>query len=172
MPFEMVEVSVGARQGDSGGPILNDRGELAGVLFGASRGTTTGSHSARIRRFLQATFPQHELTGHTPLMAAVPQSPLPLPEPPAVREREFRPETPTDCLAIERSALGKSSEGDPDVPPALATQPQPVDWAEFIGNTPFEQAKTVLACVGLLTILLNMSQRASHRGGSGPPTRK
>lgn len=35
MPYEMVEVSAEARQGDSGGPILNERGEMAGVLFGA-----------------------------------------------------------------------------------------------------------------------------------------
>lgn len=51
-PYEMIEVSVEARRGDSGGPILNQRGEVAGVLFGASTGTTSGSHSGRVRRFL------------------------------------------------------------------------------------------------------------------------
>ncbi|MGI9456441.1 MAG: S1 family peptidase, partial [Aeoliella sp.] len=35
LPRELVELDVEARQGDSGGPIFNDRGELAGVLFGA-----------------------------------------------------------------------------------------------------------------------------------------
>lgn len=55
-PFEMVEVSVEARQGDSGGPILNTRGELAGVLFGAGDGATTGSHIGRVKRFLDETF--------------------------------------------------------------------------------------------------------------------
>ncbi|HID75308.1 MAG TPA: serine protease, partial [Planctomycetaceae bacterium] len=53
-PFEMVELSVAARQGDSGGPILNARGELAGVLFGAAGRTTTGSYCGRVRRFLDA----------------------------------------------------------------------------------------------------------------------
>ncbi|MBN2291227.1 MAG: trypsin-like peptidase domain-containing protein, partial [Pirellulales bacterium] len=52
LPFEMLELSAGARQGDSGGPILNQRGELAGVLFGAAWGRTTGSHCGRVRNFL------------------------------------------------------------------------------------------------------------------------
>lgn len=51
-PFEMVELSAGARDGDSGGPIFNSRGELAGVLFGAARGHTTGSYCGRVRWFL------------------------------------------------------------------------------------------------------------------------
>lgn len=52
LPFEMVELSAGARQGDSGGPIFNGRGELAGVLFGTARGRTTGSYCGRVRWFL------------------------------------------------------------------------------------------------------------------------
>ena len=49
---EFVELSATARQGDSGGPILNDRGELAGVLFGQNDGRTIGSCSTRLRTFL------------------------------------------------------------------------------------------------------------------------
>jgi len=52
LPFEMVELDTAARQGDSGGPMLNQRGELAGVLFGAGFGRTAGSHCGRVRRFL------------------------------------------------------------------------------------------------------------------------
>lgn len=52
LPFEMVELAAGARQGDSGGPILNHRGELAGVLFGSALGRTTGSYCGRVHRFL------------------------------------------------------------------------------------------------------------------------
>ena len=51
-PKEFVELSAGARQGDSGGPILNERGELAGVLFGQNNGHTIGSCSTRLRTFL------------------------------------------------------------------------------------------------------------------------
>ncbi|MEN6450666.1 MAG: serine protease, partial [Thermoguttaceae bacterium] len=52
MPYEMVELEAPARQGDSGGPILNSRGELAGVLFGSAFGRTTGSYCGRVRWFL------------------------------------------------------------------------------------------------------------------------
>lgn len=51
-PQEMIDISVAARQGDSGGPILNARGELAGVLFGSGQGGTTGTHVGRVRMFL------------------------------------------------------------------------------------------------------------------------
>jgi S1-C subfamily serine protease len=56
-PYEMVELSVAARQGDSGGPILNSQGELAGVLWGAGWGTTSGSYSGRVAAFVAAIMP-------------------------------------------------------------------------------------------------------------------
>jgi hypothetical protein len=49
---EFVELKATARQGDSGGPILNGRRELAGVLFGQNDGRTIGSCSKRVREFL------------------------------------------------------------------------------------------------------------------------
>ncbi len=50
---EIIEVSVSARQGDSGGPILNANGELAGVLFGSDMvRNTAGSGCERVMRFL------------------------------------------------------------------------------------------------------------------------
>ena len=52
-PYELLEVSVSARKGDSGGPILNQKGELAGVLFGSDMvRNTAGSYSERVNRFL------------------------------------------------------------------------------------------------------------------------
>jgi hypothetical protein len=56
-PYEMVELSAEARQGDSGGPILNDRGELAGVLFGSGPGYTSGSYGGRVLKFLATVVP-------------------------------------------------------------------------------------------------------------------
>jgi hypothetical protein len=56
-PREMVELDVEARQGDSGGPIFNQRGELAGVLFGAGQGTTIGSFAPRVESFLASLAP-------------------------------------------------------------------------------------------------------------------
>ena len=67
MPHEIVELSVGAREGDSGGPILNERGELAGVLFGTSWGTTMGSYCGRVERFLAATASQFQRLAPPPV---------------------------------------------------------------------------------------------------------
>lgn len=62
-PYEMMEVSVEARQGDSGGPIFNQRGELAGVLFGAGQGYTSGSYCGRVSSFLIGVLPANRLEG-------------------------------------------------------------------------------------------------------------
>ena len=51
-PKELVELQAPARQGDSGGPILNTDGRLAGVLFGEGNGRTVGSCTSRLRVFL------------------------------------------------------------------------------------------------------------------------
>lgn len=53
-PKEFVELKATARQGDSGGAILNSRRQLAGVLFGQNEGRTIGSCSVRVRTFLAA----------------------------------------------------------------------------------------------------------------------
>ena len=57
LPQQMVELDVEARQGDSGGPIFNRQGQLAGVLFGAGRGTTMGSFGGRVDHFLASLAP-------------------------------------------------------------------------------------------------------------------
>lgn len=64
-PYELVEVAAEARQGDSGGPIFNGQGELAGVLFGSGPGYTSGSYGGRVREFLATVIP----TGDTPVAA-------------------------------------------------------------------------------------------------------
>ena len=59
-PDEFLEMSASARNGDSGGPILNDEGKLVGVLFGSDGGMsygqsyTMGAHCGRVRQFLEA----------------------------------------------------------------------------------------------------------------------
>jgi len=65
-PQQMIEVSVTARQGDSGGPILNSRGEVAGVLFGTGDGRTAGSYGGRVRQFVEAALPEFQRLGPPP----------------------------------------------------------------------------------------------------------
>lgn len=76
MEAELVEVDAEARHGDSGGPILNERGEIAGVLFGTN-GSTHGSHGGRVIRFLTSVLPGGTFTKTAPLPAnLIPTSPL------------------------------------------------------------------------------------------------
>jgi hypothetical protein len=49
---ETLELSGGARQGDSGGPVFNDRRELTAVLFGTNGRVVDGTCCLRIRTFL------------------------------------------------------------------------------------------------------------------------
>jgi hypothetical protein len=57
LPYELIELATEARQGDSGGPILNQRGEICGVLLGSGPGYTTGSYGGRVRQFLATVVP-------------------------------------------------------------------------------------------------------------------
>ena len=70
MPEELVELNVEARQGDSGGPIFNARGELAGVLFGAGQGTTLGSFQGRVKSFLASLAPDIGAASSTAIASA------------------------------------------------------------------------------------------------------
>jgi hypothetical protein len=74
LPQELVELDVQARQGDSGGPIFNARGELAGVLFGAGQGTTLGSFEGRVKTFLASLGPNVGQHDGAPQVAMKPAS--------------------------------------------------------------------------------------------------
>jgi len=58
--FDLIEMAVWARQGDSGGPILNEQREMAGILFGTADGRTTGSNCVQLKKFLDATLAEYD----------------------------------------------------------------------------------------------------------------
>ncbi|MEO0531096.1 MAG: serine protease [Planctomycetota bacterium] len=124
-PQELVELNVEARQGDSGGPIFNRDGELAGVLFGAARGTTLGSFGGRVQTFLASLAPDIG-KGQPAMLAGATTTPL-------SRERPVDP-----FLVAEQSPPkpGPIQAAAPPPPPALsdrnsapqlATARQPAD---------------------------------------------
>jgi serine protease Do len=85
----MIELSVAARNGDSGGPILNGRGELAGVLFGSAFNRTSGAYCGRLRWFLTLTDEEFRRISAQALLAQQSRRPPPpaaainAPRPPA-----------------------------------------------------------------------------------------
>jgi len=50
--FETLELTGSARDGDSGGPVFNQRGELVAVLWGTDGRTVGGTYCGRVRKFL------------------------------------------------------------------------------------------------------------------------
>jgi len=114
LPYEIVEVDVEARRGDSGGPIYNSRGEIAGILFGAagniwSGGYTMGTYCGRVRMFLAAAYVDFQrLPGNTTMVA---QAPAPKPQPPT-RDLAALPPPPADNGAV--AATGPLGQDSPE----------------------------------------------------------
>ena len=57
-PTETLELSGSARFGDSGGPVLDRRGQLVAVLFGTDGHVVDGTYCGRVRKFLAELTPR------------------------------------------------------------------------------------------------------------------
>jgi hypothetical protein len=196
-PYEMVEVAVSARQGDSGGPIFNARGELAGVLFGEGHGRTSGSYCGRVRWFLTSVTPrvpaaiaqaqqapQSQVTPQaqaaTQPLAAIPTRPVNMTQPldsASLAHNAGQPGPPAGANFGASGAGLASSAASTPLPnsPAIAGQAPPpaeaaslvastsagqdpeaiqIGWHDIAGETLADQAKTVLAAIGVLAMIL------------------
>jgi hypothetical protein len=127
----MVEVGAEARQGDSGGPIFNEQGELAGVLFGSGSGTTSGSYAGRVLNFLQGVAPVETPLANTAApLAANPLTGAPVTNMPAADAHLFAaapllPSSPSLPTADASSSMPNADRGDitPVEPPPRAPLP-------------------------------------------------
>jgi hypothetical protein len=180
-PCEMVELDVEARQGDSGGPIFNDRGEIAGVLFGAGEGTTIGSFAPRVQSFLASLAPD---IGQAKDQALVAVADRPAPD---VHLRKIDPADATTARSEAGTAVQdenwKTASTWPSTPwvprklPGLGSQDsltarsttaanakaaelQPCgdqfSWSDISVSRWFNGAKSALAVVGLIAVALQM----------------
>jgi hypothetical protein len=174
-PQHMVELDVEARQGDSGGPIFNDHGELAGVLFGAGRGTTLGSFGGRVGSFLATLAPNIGRAADNALV----QSPVAMPQckpgdpncpnrlkphPGAQLAASPSGESKEQLAALWADADNKKpsavSEGwrAADAP-TKAPRPHVASLAPSQGDW-FAQAKSVLAVIGVLALAMQVLRAA------------
>lgn len=180
-PAELVELSTAARQGDSGGPILNSRGELAGVLFGASPGRTAGSHCGRVRAFLASVTSEFQEAPPDGTMIARRPPPC-LPAPAAARQASAplaAPSIPSHAAGPRSGAAegprARAREGEWTASIAAAPGDSPETAAPQPGHPPqaasdwASQIKTLLALVGVIAILL---QGVKLLGTEGPPAGK
>jgi S1-C subfamily serine protease len=181
-PHEIVELKAVARQGDSGGPILNARGELAGVLFGSVDDTTSGSFGPRVSKFLEpllkggaeVTAPPGNAppSDDKPTSAAVASVPPIAPAGAAIDDqlKSLNPTAPPQTAA----PLASVAANDPALSDeAYQIEHTPLDSVmsgplptiegpagasgfsvqDFLGRTPIEQGKAALSIVGLLALL-------------------
>ncbi|MEO8494195.1 MAG: serine protease [Planctomycetota bacterium] len=169
MPYEMVEVSAEARQGDSGGPILNERGELAGVLFGAAGGTTSGTFCGRVRWFHDAAWPAEQspaadtfvsVPGQPPSTHWPPDRLVEIPQVPTVPDRTVAEPTPNYSIGSTLTPATLSASRLQDSTPT-------VNFNGLVGTTPIEQAKTILAAIGALAVILQVARGVG--GGTKKP---
>ena len=160
-PFEMVELSAPARNGDSGGPILNDRGEIAGVLFGSAYGQTTGSYCGRLRYFLSsaaddfqrlpaqpAAIAQQQSTPLVPLAAIAAQ-----PSSSVSASNNARASASMDSIPSSNGNIRKPSP----VLTAISTKLPPSsipNSSSMAAASWFDQIRNYLAVIGILAVLI------------------
>lgn len=148
-PFEMVELSAPARQGDSGGPIFNSRGELAGVLFGTAAGQTSGSYCGRVRMFLTSV--RDDFFRLRPNPALYAQQPVANPEPTATPST-LATSSPvaTGNVPVAANTVAASARPGPNpegrqvqagrpVPPAAAIPSGDPGWTTAIAQSAGEE---------------------------------
>ena len=166
-PKELVELQAPARQGDSGGPILDTEGRLAGVLFGEGDGKTIGSCVSRLRIFLASVGsdgfqpPAHLVAQKTmpqQIQNQAPQSLQQTPRPARAAQQGVR------VYPAAVSALGQPTQQAGQVYYQPVIQ-QPVTAWSLIGDLHipdavwaqvnlFTNTKTVLTALGGLSLML------------------
>ena len=156
-PAEIVELNVAARQGDSGGPIFNTRGEVAGVLFGANDSFleghyTMGSYCGRVRQFVASVGGDFQRLPVNSAMIARQPSPT-QPAPPAAIAAA---EPPPAWQTAPETPVYQETQPPPSRPPAAAAAAAVSPRVET-SFTPSraEQIKTILAAVGVFALLFH-----------------
>ena len=169
-PRHMVELDVEARQGDSGGPIFNQQGKLAGVLFGAGKGTTLGSFGGRVGAFLATLAP--DIGRAEESLAADVET-----REPAGQVAAIRPvcgEDATCAVGASAKAVDEGSDWPSasgrratEVSDSFGKQQASSEWRAVAASPDvsgrdnlFEQIKTGLAAIGLLAIVVQVMRVA------------
>ena len=137
LPMELVEVLATARQGDSGGPIFNASGALAGLLFGQGDGRTVGSSAARVRMFLRSV----GSSGFDASRFALASASRAATDGPAA----MPPVAPTPTAVIPATASPRPDDMGSDLVAAILTR---------VRESPEEAGRLVLSGLGALSLVI------------------
>jgi hypothetical protein len=155
-PRELVELDVEARQGDSGGPIFNHRGELAGVLFGAGDGTTLGSFGPRVNVFLASLAPDIGEPPNLEQFAASDRSSAnvtPTNEPALTRPNH---PYPSSAWSPPRSESSNSAVSGQVAQASTTSAGEILAWSDVAATGWYDPVKSALAVVGLVAVALKL----------------
>jgi hypothetical protein len=172
LPYEMIELDAPARQGDSGGPILNSRGELAGVLFGSAFGRTTGSYCGRVRGFMASVDGDFQrLSAQMMLARQARRDPPPLAAIPSGPEAAIDTTQKSNVGMVKSPATAVAGTENAAIHPATAVAGRSTDVTVVTRNAPSvaapaslppppagpltatDQIKTILAAIGAIAVL-------------------
>lgn len=138
-PYEMIELAAAARQGDSGGPIFNSSGQLAGVLFGEGGGRTSGSHCRRVQQFLSTVSLPSGSLGPVLPAGTRPQTGMPPSAAPSINRQDASAQPEFAWLPSTRAPLASAATPAPSATFTSAPLGSPTDSAPA-GNGPWRQA--------------------------------
>jgi hypothetical protein len=165
LPNELVELAATARQGDSGGPILNGRGEVAGILFGEGDGRTIGAAASRVRGFLKEV----GSVGFDPMLVATASGP-PGPGHPTHAQPPFAAMPPlAQAAALQPWQIPSAPASQPPTAVlqagsvAIAAEGSPFD----LPDDPAEAARMALAAAGAVSLAI-LGLRALASSPSAP----
>jgi hypothetical protein len=147
------------------------------VLFGAGRGTTSGSYCGRVQQFLVSVMPEFTHPRETYVAArpaqggaatadaagtlAQAEAARPAPSLEAV---PLAPDRHEPVAQIASAPFGARAPGSqprapaasaPTAPRTVATQPEEIGWKDIAGDTLGDQIRTVLAAVGVCAVLFH-----------------
>ncbi len=163
-PLELVEVGAAARQGDSGGPILNSRGELAGVLFGQGDGYTMGAYGGRVLQFLNQLPDTDSLTrGTIAQLAAARTESIP-----ATNTIAANPQAIPSPLQVGAILVSNSPEKSPEQRYWLPERRQSSSQPESISQPPTPNL-AVIDSPASPTLADTLAMRASVQPSSAAP---
>ncbi len=159
-PNELVEVEdAAARQGDSGGPIFNARGEVAGVLFGSNDSVftgqyTLGSYCGRVCRFVAAAGGDFQRLPVNPAMVAR-QGPAVAGPAPVAAIAAAQPPPPT-AFPLPATPPPVFRQTEPPARQAAVAVAKPSAVATLSpGPGQSDQIKTILAAIGVFALLFH-----------------
>lgn len=169
---QMLELTGNARDGDSGGPAFNSRGELVAVCWGTDGRTVSGTYCGRIRQFLR------NLLGiQRPLVPVKPGPPVVVREP--YDPDDYWPDLMpglVDGIDSAGNPVGNPSSPPPaePQPPVVVDPPVRPQVDPGLGNRlgKIEDALVGLAAVGAVespSLMTLAAPALAALGWTGPP---